>query len=218
MMPNEVSDANETRTGWQPKLVYDMASICLILGLLFGYLLRGSRSPQPAMPPVPGEGQSQSPVAMGHPAPTLEQMKKMADKQAQPLLAQLKNDAKNKDLLARVARVYRSAHQFQEAAQYFSKALAVDPKNVALRTEMASCLYYNGDVDGALGQLQQSLKYDPKDVNTLFNLGMIKWKGKNDWAGAIAAWKELLKANPNLDRKPVVEKMIAEAQHQQSLQ
>jgi len=79
---------------------------------------------------------------------------------------------------------------------------------------MASCLYYTGDVDGALGQLQQSLKYEPRDANSLFNLGMIRWKGKNDPTGAIAAWQELLKTNPKLDRRPVVEQMIAEAQHQ----
>jgi cytochrome c-type biogenesis protein CcmH/NrfG len=44
---------------------------------------------------------------------------------------------------------------------------------------------------------------------------MIKWKGKNDPTGAVAAWQELLKTNPNLDRKSVVEQMIGEAQHQE---
>ena len=81
---------------------------------------------------------------------------------------------------------------------------------------MASCLYYSGDVDGALSQLQQSLKADPKNVNALFNLGMVLWKGKNDTDGAVAAWQQLLKSNPGLDRKPVVEKMIAEAKTQRS--
>jgi cytochrome c-type biogenesis protein CcmH/NrfG len=76
---------------------------------------------------------------------------------------------------------------------------------------MASCLYYSGDVDGAVSQLNQSLKYNPKDANSLFNLGMIKYQGKKDPAGAIATWEQLLKLNPNLDRKPIVEQMIAEA-------
>ena len=31
-----------------------------------------------------------------------------------------------------------------------------------------------GDVDEAISQLQQSLHYDPKDANSLFNLGMIR--------------------------------------------
>jgi cytochrome c-type biogenesis protein CcmH/NrfG len=86
---------------------------------------------------------------------------------------------------------------------------------VAARTEMASCLYSNGDVDGALGQLQQALKYDPKDANSLFNLGVVKWKGKNDPAGAIAAWQRLLATNPKLERKPLVERMMAEARQQE---
>jgi len=81
---------------------------------------------------------------------------------------------------------------------------------------MASCLYYHGEVDGALSQLQQALKYDPNNANSLFNLGIVKWKGKNDPAGAIAAWQRLLATNPKLERKPIVERMIAEARQQGS--
>lgn len=66
-------------------------------------------------------------------------------------------------------------------------------------------------MDGALGQLWFSLKSDPKDVNSLFNQGVILWKGKNDATGAIAAWKKLLATNPNLPRRQIVEQMIAEA-------
>ena len=94
--------------------------------------------------------------------------------------------------------------------------MQADPKNVAIRTEMASCLYYNGDVDGAISQLQQALRYDPKDANSLFNLGMIKWQGKQDSKGAVAAWQQLLKSNPQLsaDRKATVQKLMADAQMQ----
>jgi len=90
--------------------------------------------------------------------PTLEQMKQMADKKAEPLLAELKNDPNNAVLLIQVAKVYEATHQFQEASGYFQKVLNVNPKDVATRTEMASCLYYSGDVDGAISQLQQSLQ------------------------------------------------------------
>jgi cytochrome c-type biogenesis protein CcmH/NrfG len=74
-------------------------------------------------------------------------------------------------------------------------------------------LYYNGDVEGALSQLQQGLQDDPKDPNSLFNLGMIRWKGKNDSKGALKAWNQLLKSNPQLEsnKKAQVEKLIAEA-------
>ena len=94
--------------------------------------------------------------------------------------------------------------------------MQVDPKNVPIRTQLASCLYYNGDVDGAISQLQQALRYDPKDANSLFNLGLIKWQGKQDNKGALAAWQLLLKTNPQLsaDRKATVQKLMADAQMQ----
>jgi len=214
-MANETNAADALASPWRPALVYGMAAACLILGLVVGYLVRGSGSPRvaaatPATSPAPVSSVGQ------HPTPTLEQMKQMADKQAQPLLQQLKTDPNNKDVLTHVAYLYKSAHQFKEAAGYFEEALQLDPKNVAARTEMASCLYYDGDVDAALSQLQQALKYDPKDANSLFNLGVVKWKGKNDPAGAIAAWQRLLATNPKLDRKPTVERMIAEARQQGS--
>ena len=94
--------------------------------------------------------------------------------------------------------------------------MQADPKNVPIRTEMSSCLYYNGDVDGAISQLQQALHDDPKDANSLFNLGMIKWQGKQDSKGAVAAWQQLLKSNPQLspERKATVEKLMADVQMQ----
>ena len=195
-----------------------MATICLLLGLALGYLFRGSQT-QPSAASV--SSQAGPPVQAGMPAqagmppqmPTLDQMKQMAGKKAEPLLAQLKNDPNNADLLKQVAKIYLATHQFKEAADYYGKALDVDPKDVATRTEMASCLYYDGDVDGALAQLQQALTVDPKDANSLFDIGMIRWKGKNDAAGALQAWDQLLKSNPKLDadKKAQVEKVIAEA-------
>lgn len=211
-MPNDFPEAQNTSAARSPKLVYGLAATCLGLGVLFGYLVRDSAG---SSAPVAAEAkQAEVPVGMPkvHPTPTLEQMKQLANKKAAPLIEELKKNAKDKNALTQAAYVYKSAHQFQDAANYFGKALEVDPKDVTVRTEMASCLYYSGDVDGALAQLQQSLKYAPRDANSLFNLGMIRWKAKNDAAGAVAAWQELLRTNPNLDRKPIVEQMIAEAQ------
>ena len=194
--------------------------ICLVVGLAIGYLFRGSQSPAPPAQPsasAPANAQPSAPAgAMGGHMPSLEQMKQMADKKAAPLLEKLKSDPKNSDLLSQVGNIYKSTHQFKEALGYYNKAVEVDPKNVAIRTELASCLYYNGDVDGAISQLQQALRYDPKDANSLFNLGMIKWQGKQDSKGAVAAWQQLLKSNPQLsaERKATVQKLMADAQMQ----
>ena len=195
---------------WRPQVVYGMATVCLLLGLAIGYLLRGSESHTAAANAAAVPSPHATPGSM--PMPSLEQMKAMADRKVDPLLAQLKSDPNNKDLLLQVAYFYKSAHQFKDAAAYFERVLQVDPGNTSVRTEMASCLYYDGNVDGAIRALQEVLKQKPTDASSLFNLGMIRWKGKKDATGAIAAWKELLKTNPKLDKKPVVERMIAEAQ------
>jgi len=194
-----------------------MPVVCLVIGLVVGYLLRGSA-------PAPTAVQAAvTDVPPGHPAmpaggnaqpqkPTLEQMKHMADKQAEPLLAKLKADPNNAELLNEAGKLYRATHQFQEAASYYQKSLEIDPRNVGARTDLASCLYYQGDVDGALAQLDKSLTYDPKHAGTLLNLGLIRWQGKKDATGAVTAWKTLLKYHPDFKDKASVEKLIAEVQ------
>jgi cytochrome c-type biogenesis protein CcmH/NrfG len=145
--------------------------------------------------------------------PSLEDMKHMADKKAEPLLANLKADPNNSDLLNQIGTLYKATHQFKEAQGYFQRAIEANPKNVASRTDLASCLFYQGDTDGAIQQIEKSLTYEPKDANSLFNLGMIRLQGKKDPTGAITAWKKLLKLNPALaaDKKAAVEKLIAQA-------
>jgi len=200
--------------GWKTSQVYAMAVVCLVVGLALGYLFRGSAS-RAAQPSQAQETTSAATPAGTHPQmPSLEDMKHMADKQAEPLLAKLKTDPKNSDLLNQIGTLYKATHQFKEAVGYYQKALDADPKNVAARTDLASCLFYEGDADGALKQLQQSLSYDPKDANSLFNLGMIRLQAKNDPNGAVTAWQQLLKLNPTLadDKKAAVEKLIAQAQ------
>jgi cytochrome c-type biogenesis protein CcmH/NrfG len=60
------------------------------------------------------------------------------------------------------------------------------------------------------------LKINPSDANSLFNLGMIRLNDKRDSAGAIAAWQELLKTHPGLDKRAIVEQMISEARQHKS--
>lgn len=211
-MTKTAGNTDSERSNWSPTQVYAMAAICLLLGVGLGYLFRGSQTLSLASP-VASQSQPTMPAGIPQQMPSLDQMKHMADKQAEPLLAQIKTDPKNAELLKQVAKIYESTHQFQQAADYYGKAIDIDPKDIQARTERASCLYYSGDADGAIAQLQQALQVDPNDANSLFNLGMIRWKGKNDSNGAKQAWNQLLKSNPKLpsDKKAQVEKLIAEA-------
>ena len=214
-MPNDAVEQSTPASTWNAKQVYTMAVVCLVVGLAIGYLFRGSQSPAPAAPPQSATAASGTASGVQQ-MPSFEQMKHMADTKAQPLLEKLKTDPNNSDLLLQVGNIYKATHQFKEAVGYYEKASTSDPKNIAIRTELASCMYYSGDVEGAIGQLQESLRQSPKDANSLFNLGMIKWQGKQDASGALAAWQELLKTNPqlNAERKAAVQKLITEVKQQ----
>jgi cytochrome c-type biogenesis protein CcmH/NrfG len=212
-MANVFDESHAAANSWPPTQVYLMAGACLVLGLAVGYLFRGSELAPVAINRA-STGQAGAPAPAPQ-MPTLEQMKHMADKKAEPLLAGLKTNPGDPDLLMQLGTTYKSAHQFKEAADYYEKSLQIKPGNVAARTELASCLYYTGDVDGAIRQLEQSLKDDPRNANSLFNLGMIKWKSKQDKDGALAAWRQLLKSNPDLPnrKKAEVKRAIARVQN-----
>jgi len=201
--------ATSTENKWRPVQAYALAAICLAVGVPLGYMIRGS-APAPAPVAKVEAAQPEAPAAM----PTLDQMKHMADKQAEPLLAQLKEKPSDAKLLIETGNIYMKTHQFKDAAGYFEKALQSDPKNFAVRADLASCLYYEGDPDAALTQLQQNLNYDSKHAGTLLNIGIIQWKGKSDAAGAIATWQKLLKLNPKFERKDQVQHLIDAAKHE----
>lgn len=217
-MAEAVNPPEEARAIWKPLQAYVLAAVCLVIGLPVGYLLRGS-SPEVAATPVEATApqmptaptNATAPNGLAHGVPSMDDMKRMADKKAEPLLAKLKADPNNATLLNQIGIVYRSAHQFKEAQKYFEQSLQIDPKNADVRTDMAACMFYEGDVDGALAQLDKALTYNPKHPGALMNIGLIKWQAKNDVPGAVASWEKLLKLNPDFPQRSKVEQMITQA-------
>jgi cytochrome c-type biogenesis protein CcmH/NrfG len=194
---------------WSNAQTYGMAVICMILGLAAGYLLHApaQASPTPQMTQVsaPASLASSTPQM-----PSAVDMKRMADKQVAPLFADLEKHPNDADLLAKIARAFMAAQQFQSARQYYEKSIAAKPKVDALN-ELAFVYVELGDLDRGIAMLNQALAIDPKNPQVLFNLGYFEWKGKADPKAAIAAWQAFLKTDPNSPKKAVVEQMLAQA-------
>jgi tetratricopeptide (TPR) repeat protein len=205
--------ARNTGTNWTGTQAYVLAIICLVVGVAIGYLLRGSASPaanatlatQTAAGAPAGLGEMQQP-------PSPEQMKHMAEKQAEPLLAQLKDKPNDPQLLYNIGNIYYDTQNYPEAIGYYEKSLAQNPKSADVRTDMATAYFYSGDVDKALAEFDVVLKENPNHANALFNQGMVRWKGKMDVAGAVASWKKLLQTNPNYERRDEVQTFITQAE------
>jgi Tfp pilus assembly protein PilF len=221
-MLGDLSLQAKPKLTWQPQPLLAMCAVCLVTGFLAGYFLQGSASFPRALSatsePAGSSAYSMASAAQtGQPTPkdtpSLDDLQRMADKKAEPLLATLTSDPKNPQMWNQVGLIYKSAHQFKQSEGYFEKSLQYDPKNLGVRADYASCMYYTGDVDGALAQLNQSLTYDPKHAGTLMNIGIIKWRGKNDANGAIAAWEQLLQYHPDFPQKDLVQQMLTQARH-----
>ncbi len=201
---------------WTSTQAYVLSVICLLVGVAVGYLARGSASPQASTRPP----QAESPATTGAAAqtPNPEQMRQMAESQAAPLLAQLKDDPNNTDLLYKIGNAYYDAQQFPDAVKYYEQCLKVNPKATDVRTDMATAYHFMGQSDRALQEYDQVLKIDSKHANALFNTGMVKWQDKQDMSGAIAAWKHLLETNPQYPQRDKVQQLIAEAEQHMGMQ
>jgi cytochrome c-type biogenesis protein CcmH/NrfG len=203
-----------TIQGWTTVQAYTLAVVCLLLGGAIGYLLRGSEPaavvPAQAATQAPGNlGQAQIPgfgaVPGGATSP------EMVDKAAQPMLEALKRNPKDTETLAKVGNLYYDAQLYSKAIEYYQQALKITPANADVRTDMGTAMFYLGDSDKALAEFEKSLSYQPNHPNTLFNTGIVKWQGKKDAKGAIAAWEQLLKTNPNYPERQKVEDLLTRA-------
>jgi cytochrome c-type biogenesis protein CcmH/NrfG len=190
---------------------YVIAVLCLGLGICIGYLVRGGPSQQPTTAPV--TTQAAAPAGMGamQQQPTPEQLKQMADKQAEPLLASLKQNPNDPEALYKIGNIYYDTRQFPDAVKYYEQSLKLKPA-ADVRTDMATAYYFMGDADRAISEFDEVLKQNPKHANALFNEGMVKWESKGDISGAIVSWKKLLASNPDYPKREQVENLIAKAE------
>jgi len=201
---------------WTSTQAYLLAALCLVLGVGLGYLFRGSASPAAAVSASSGvqNGTDQNPL--NQPQVTPEQQKAMVDQSVSPLLATLKENPDDFDTIVKTANLYYDGQQYPDAIKFYQRALKIQPRNVDVITDLGTSFWYTGDADKAIAEFQTALKYEPGRASTLFNLGIVRWQGKMDPNGAVAAWEELLRNNPDYPDKQRLEELIERArQHKQ---
>jgi cytochrome c-type biogenesis protein CcmH/NrfG len=203
-----------TENTWSAGQVAAMVVICLAVGTAGGWMIRRSQGNGKLTAEVASTAAERSAAPPNLPAPAMpspDQLKAAADSQAAPLLGQLKSDSNNFGLLVNVGNIYYDAKQYPTAVEYYQRALKQQPNDTSVRTDMATAIWYTGNADRALAEFQKVLSYDPNKANALFNMGIVKWRGKNEAAGAIALWQKLLATSPNFDERAKVEEMIQQA-------
>ncbi len=204
-------EGNPSGSTWTSREAYLLALVCLTLGLVVGYMFRGS-STAPGAVPVTTAGVTPSaglPAAPSAPPPA-ESLQPLAA----PLLAALKADPKNADTLAQLGNLYYDNRVYPQAIEYYTRALELRPNDPNVRTDLGTAFWYSGFPDKAVAEYQKSLSVNPTHANTLFNLGVVRSDGLKDYPGAIAAWEKLLSTNPSYPEKQRVLDLIEKAKNQ----
>jgi tetratricopeptide (TPR) repeat protein len=196
---------------WTKQRAAILAAACLLAGIAGGWSIRGPRTT------VTAEGATASGIVtlptnvftpQAGPNPT--QLEQVADAQAAPLLEKLKSNPDNPDLLVSVGNLYYDARQYPRAVDFYARLLKIKPADASVRTDMGTAFWYMGNVDKALAEFDMALTFVPNNPNTLFNRGLVRWKGKADAAGAVADWNKLLASYPSYQGREQVEQLLSE--------
>jgi cytochrome c-type biogenesis protein CcmH/NrfG len=216
------SDKAHSDKTWTDVQAYLLAAVCLVLGVTLGYLFRGSAAPVAGVVQASAasdgsapQGQSsQGQPSQSQPAQpqlTPAQQKAMIDQAVAPLLATLKTSPEDFNTIAQLANLYYDGRQYPDAVKYYQLAVKLQPTNADVLTDLGTSLWFLGDADGAIAEFQKALTFRPDHPGTLFNLGVVRWEGKLDPKGAVQAWEELLRRNPNYPQKQEVQEYINRA-------
>ena len=120
--------------------------------------------------------------------------------QIQTLKEIVKKDPKNLPALVELGNLYFDTDQPKEAIEAYTRYLAVKPDNADVRTDMGIMYRKLGQFDKALEEFRKAAQSDPKHANSRYNTGLVLLHDKGDMKGAIKAWEDYLKVDPNSEK------------------
>jgi len=100
---------------------------------------------------------------------------------------------------------------YLKAAYYLGKILELNSTNVPVMVDRAIALYYLGQVDDAIKQVQEALTVDPNHIKAHFNYGIFLGYGKKNYQEAIAELQKVVSlSDPTSPDAQNAKQLIAE--------
>jgi cytochrome c-type biogenesis protein CcmH/NrfG len=112
----------------------------------------------------------------------------------------VKKDPRNFPAWVEMGNLYFDSSQPKEAIEAYSQYLAIKPDNPDVRTDMGIMYRSLGDFDRAIAEFRKAAESNPKHAHSRYNIGIVLLHDKEDIKGAIKAWEEYLKVDPNSER------------------
>ncbi len=90
-----------------------------------------------------------------------------------------------------------TAGQFDDAIEVFTDAITLDPAHAEAWQQRAVAKYRAGDTMGAIRDLDETLRREPRSLSAFRTLTEIA-AGREDWQAAMRAWEKVLEIAPKL--------------------
>jgi len=181
----------------------ETAILAIVIAFLVGFIsgatvaiLRTTKSSEkvakvqkPQMAPPGGEAlapQGPNPLEVASKIQTLKEI--------------VKKDPKNVPAWVEMGNLYFDSGQPKEAIEAYSQYLTIKPDNPDVRTDMGIMYRQLGEFDKAIEEFKKAAQSDLKHANSRYNIGIVLLHDKQDIKGAIRAWEEYLKVDPNSER------------------
>jgi len=106
-------------------------------------------------------------------------------------------DPTNVGAWTQLGHVYFDINNPAKAINAYEKSLELRPDEPNVLTDLGVMYRRNGQPDKALAAFDKAIALDPRHEQSRFNKGIVLRYDMNDREGAVKAWEDLLKINPN---------------------
>jgi cytochrome c-type biogenesis protein CcmH/NrfG len=166
-----------------------VALIALVIGFLGGVFYSALQS-----------GTTGSVQTASAPPQQQQQQPGLTSEQARTILALEKEVAANPtnaDAWTQLGHIYFDSDNPAKAINAYEKSLELSPNDPNVLTDLGVMYRRSGQSEKALTAFDQAMSIAPNHEQSRFNKGIVLRYDLNDREGALKAWEELLKINPN---------------------
>ena len=165
-----------------------VASIALVAGFLGGVVFGVYKS---------GTGTSVQESMLSQPAE--EEQGASVESAAQIFELEKRTSESPDDVAAWIdlGNLYFDTGNYEKAITAYNKALELNPNNANVMNDLGVMYRRTGQPKKAIEAFDKAIKIDPGHETVRFNKGIVLMHDLNDLEGAIQAWEELVKLNPD---------------------
>ncbi len=170
--------------------MYIGVALSIVVGFLAGVIFSSIQST--GISPQPGQQrQAQAPPAA---QPGIDPQ---SASQILALEQQLVGNPNDVSSWTQLGNLYFDADRYSNAIRAYTKSIELRPGSANVLTDLGVMYRRNKQPIDAVESFKKAIAADPTHEQSKFNLGIILMYDLQDVQGAIEAWEELLKVNPN---------------------